>query len=297
MTAKPSGGSGLLSPVSCVLRRAVLRGLQHRSRPILEQTLRDRGPECVGRRQRVTGLASQYLRPVERRHHRSQMQPVVPGVGEGSDRHLTAAPECSHHRAFRRERGARRGVVDGRQRHERLLVIRACFDRDDALTGCRHAGSHVDGCRNAVGEPEPLETGGGIRQALPLLGENPFLLINGDVWCDHLPDAKALAKEDLAHLVLVDNPGHHPDGDFALRDGRVHEGPPPFLTFAGISLIRPALVANHPAGAFALAPLLKNAIDSQRVSGEHTSQHWVDVGTPERLTALDTHLQDRRGAQ
>ena len=146
-------------------------------------------------------------------------------------------------------------------------------------------------------EATPLETGGGIRQALPLLGENPFLLINGDVWCDHLPDAKALAKEDLAHLVLVDNPGHHPDGDFALRDGRVHEGPPPFLTFAGISLIRPALVANHPAGAFALAPLLKNAIDSQRVSGEHTSQHWVDVGTPERLTALDTHLQDRRGAQ
>lgn len=146
-------------------------------------------------------------------------------------------------------------------------------------------------------EATPLETGGGIRQALPLLGENPFLLINGDVWCDHLPDAKALAKEDLAHLVLVDNPGHHPDGDFALRDGRVHQDPPPFLTFAGISLIHPALVANHPAGAFALAPLLKNAIDSQRVSGEHTSQHWVDVGTPERLTALDTHLQDRRGAQ
>lgn len=146
-------------------------------------------------------------------------------------------------------------------------------------------------------ETAPLETGGGILHALPLLGEDPFLLINGDVWCDHLPGTKALAEADLAHLVLVDNPEHHPDGDFALRSGRVHQAPGPRLTYAGISLIRPALVADHPAGAFALAPLLKHAINNQRVSGEHTAQHWVDVGTPSRLAELDTHLQDRRGAQ
>ncbi|KPQ20744.1 N-acetylmuramate alpha-1-phosphate uridylyltransferase MurU [Halomonas sp. HL-93] len=144
-------------------------------------------------------------------------------------------------------------------------------------------------------ETTPLETGGGIHQALPLLGEAPFLLINGDVWCEHLPHAEALAENDLAHLVLVDNPEHHPDGDFALRDGRVYQAPAPRLTFAGISLIRPALVADQPAGAFALAPLLKHAIDSQRVSGEHTAQHWVDVGTPERLAELGTYLQHRIG--
>jgi len=139
-------------------------------------------------------------------------------------------------------------------------------------------------------EPSPLETGGAIRQALPLLGESPFLLINGDVWCDYLPDAAALAAEDLAHLVLVDNPAQHPDGDFALHQGRVASAGAPRLTFAGISLLRPALVASEPPGAFALAPLLRQAMAEGRVSGEHFAGHWVDVGTPERLAALERHL-------
>ncbi|SDO20834.1 N-acetylmuramate alpha-1-phosphate uridylyltransferase MurU [Vreelandella arcis] len=140
-------------------------------------------------------------------------------------------------------------------------------------------------------ETSPLETGGGIHKALPLLGEAPFLLINGDVWCDHLPSEHALAADDLAHLVLVDNPDHHPDGDFALRGGRVFQGPAPRLTYTGISLIRPELIAGQPAGAFALAPLLRDAINAQHVSGEHTARHWVDVGTPARLAELENHLQ------
>ena len=140
-------------------------------------------------------------------------------------------------------------------------------------------------------EASPLETGGGIQQALPLLGDALFLLVNGDVWCDYLPSASTLAAGDLAHQVLVDNPAHHPEGDFSLRQGRVSPHGEARFTFAGISLIRPELVAFEPAGAFALAPLLKRAMAEHRVSGEHFAGHWVDVGTPERLAELDRHLQ------
>lgn len=100
-------------------------------------------------------------------------------------------------------------------------------------------------------ESEPLETGGGLRQALPLLGQAPFLLVNGDVWCDLDPRGLPALGSDLAHLVLVDNPGHHPDGDFHLTAaGRVQANGGPRLTFAGISLLDPALVAARPPGAF-----------------------------------------------
>lgn len=139
-------------------------------------------------------------------------------------------------------------------------------------------------------EASPLETGGGIQKALPLLGEVPFLLINGDVWCDYLPSAATLAEGDLAHLILVDNPNHHPGGDFALDRGRVTQTGESRLTYSGISVLRPDLVATEPPGAFALAPLLKRAMAEQRVSGEHYCGHWVDVGTPERLTELEQHL-------
>ena len=139
-------------------------------------------------------------------------------------------------------------------------------------------------------EATPLETGGGILAALPLLGEAPFLLVNGDVWCEALPDMTALGNEDLAHLLLVDNPDHHPQGDFSLQNGRVAADGEPRLTFSGLSLIDPALVADEPPGAFALAPLLKAAMQRGRVSGEHFAGRWVDVGTPERLATLDKCL-------
>lgn len=141
-------------------------------------------------------------------------------------------------------------------------------------------------------ETVPLETGGGIQQALPLLGEEPFLLINGDVWCAALPDFQALKGDDLAHLVLVSNPSHHLQGDFGLSLGRVNQTSTPRYTYAGISAIHPALLAGQPKGAFALAPLLRSAIDNHRVSGEQYTGLWVDVGTPERLTALESQLND-----
>jgi len=141
-------------------------------------------------------------------------------------------------------------------------------------------------------EETPLETGGGIRQALPLLGEAPFLLVNGDVWCDLPLDGLAPLGDDLARLVLVDNPDHHPRGDFHLDvDGRVHGKGEPRLTFAGISLLDPALVADEPPGAFALAPLLRRAMREGRVAGHHHRGAWVDVGTPERLADLDRRLR------
>ncbi|MCH4564117.1 nucleotidyltransferase family protein [Halomonas sp. EGI 63088] len=145
-------------------------------------------------------------------------------------------------------------------------------------------------------EETPLETGGGIRQALPLLGEAPFLLINGDIWCDLDPASLPPLGDDLAHLVLVDNPDHHPAGDFHLDDrGRVHARGEPRLTFAGISLLQPSLVADQAPGAFALAPLLRRAMRAGLVGGHHHRGAWIDVGTPQRLDELDRRLRADRG--
>ncbi|WP_299231868.1 N-acetylmuramate alpha-1-phosphate uridylyltransferase MurU [uncultured Halomonas sp.] len=145
-------------------------------------------------------------------------------------------------------------------------------------------------------EETPLETGGGIQRALPLLGNTPFLLVNGDIWCDlDLTTLPALGDGDLARLVLVDNPEHHPDGDFHLdADGRVLPQGEPRLTFSGLSLLDPALVVDEPPGAFALAPLLRRAITAGRVAGHHHRGQWVDVGTPERLRKLDEELASNR---
>ncbi|SDJ48958.1 N-acetylmuramate alpha-1-phosphate uridylyltransferase MurU [Billgrantia gudaonensis] len=157
---------------------------------------------------------------------------------------------------------------------------------DGREIGVRIAWSH---------EPAPLETGGGIRKALPLLGEAPFLLINGDVWCDFELAGLPALEDDLAHLVLVDNPAHHPVGDFHLdAEGRVHAVGEPRLTFAGISLLDPALMADQAPGAFPLAPHLQKTMDAGRVGGTHHRGAWVDVGTPERLAELDDRLRGTR---
>jgi MurNAc alpha-1-phosphate uridylyltransferase len=136
-----------------------------------------------------------------------------------------------------------------------------------------------------------LETGGGLFRALPLLGEAPFLLINGDVYTDYpfaslLQRARHLPPAELAHLVLVPNPAHNPSGDFALESGRVIEPAPPQLTFSGLSVLHPALFAGCRPGAFGLAPLLRTAAKQGRVGGELFQGLWSDVGTPERLAAL-----------
>ena len=146
-------------------------------------------------------------------------------------------------------------------------------------------------------EGEALETAGGIANALPLLGDEPFAVINGDIACDfdcaRLPGAARALREQgaLAHLVLVPNPPHHPQGDFSLRDGRVAERGEPMLTFSGIGLYSPALFAGIERGAKAkLAPLLRSAMGRDKVSGELHAGRWMDIGTPERLAELDRLL-------
>lgn len=140
-------------------------------------------------------------------------------------------------------------------------------------------------------EGEPLETGGGIFRALPLLGDEPFLVVNGDIWtdCDFAP-LKAPIK-GLAHLVLVDNPLHHPTGDFALVGGEVRDDASlPRLTYSGIAVLHPQLFAGCSEGAFKLAPLLRDAMGKGQVTGELFTGRWVDVGTHERLAEVEQML-------
>lgn len=152
-------------------------------------------------------------------------------------------------------------------------------------------------------EAAALETAGGIRHALPLLGGAPFVVINGDVFCDADFTALRSAAQDLeadgplAHLLLVDNPEHHPEGDFRLDpDGLVHADGQPRLTFSGLGAYHPALFAdladNTPAK---LAPLLREAMNAGQVGGRHHTGHWIDVGTPQRLAELDRELQRGQG--
>ena len=143
--------------------------------------------------------------------------------------------------------------------------------------------------------PEALETGGGIHRALPLLGSAPFLLVNGDVWTDI--DFGALRREppaaSLAHLVLVPNPPHHARGDFRLEQGLVAEGEGERYTYSGIGIFRPEMFAACAAGKFPLLPLLRQAIGERRLSGELHRGRWYDIGTVERLKALDSELGEQ----
>lgn len=140
------------------------------------------------------------------------------------------------------------------------------------------------------GEGRALETGGGIYRALPMLGDRPFLVVNGDIWCDVAFDELGLLPDSFAHLVLVDNPTHHREGDFALSNGLVSSDGRSRLTFSGIGVYREALFSDCRAGAFPLAPLLRRAMAGRRVTGQHHRGRWVDVGTPERLAALELLL-------
>jgi MurNAc alpha-1-phosphate uridylyltransferase len=148
-------------------------------------------------------------------------------------------------------------------------------------------------------EPEALETAGGIAQALPLLGPAPFAVVNADVFSDydyaHLARAVSRLEQrgPVSHLLLVDNPDHHPLGEFALDSGRVAlEGVQ--LTFSGIAAYRGEMFAGVVRGAKAkLAPLLREQIALRQVSGEHYRGYWKDIGTPQRLAALNRDLAAR----
>jgi MurNAc alpha-1-phosphate uridylyltransferase len=177
---------------------------------------------------------------------------------------------------------------------------------EDALGDGHSLGVNIEWSR----EPEPLETAGGIATAMHLLGNGahvPFVVTNGDVYIDFdytrlLPTLNEMTRnaERLAHLVLVDNPPHHPDGDFVLDHGQVmtlathaNSNGAGQLTFSGIGCYQPSLFANIARMTKApLAPLLRHAMQHHQVSGEHFTGRWEDVGTPQRLADLDKELRD-----
>jgi len=140
-------------------------------------------------------------------------------------------------------------------------------------------------------EGTALETGGGIARALPLLGEQPFLVVNGDVWTDINYSELALSEDDLAHLVLVNNPSHNPNGDFALNNDRVTSDGANKLTFSGVGLYQPSLFVAPPGERFPLAPLLREAMSLSKVSGFYHRGVWMDIGTPERLAEINASPQ------
>lgn len=149
-------------------------------------------------------------------------------------------------------------------------------------------------------EGEPLDTGGGIFRALPLLcneelGDKPFIAMNADVWTDYpLEQLLNISLEKhsmLAHLVMTVNPPQHPNGDFYLRDGLLGEtGEGSKLTWTGLRVINPALFAGCTDGVFSVVPLLKRAMSEGRVSGECYGGRWFDIGTPERLRQINELL-------
>jgi MurNAc alpha-1-phosphate uridylyltransferase len=138
--------------------------------------------------------------------------------------------------------------------------------------------------------PQALETGGGVRHALPLLGDEPFWLVNGDVYSDYAFAPRTLGARALAHLVMVPNPPYHPGGDFCLDGHQVRTGRGPRLTYSGLAVVHPALVAGRSPGRFALGPLLAAAVADGAVTGERYTGCWTDVGTPARLAELDARL-------
>lgn len=184
--------------------------------------------------------------------------------------------------------------------HEVVINVSHLGDQIEAFCGDGSAwGLSIQWSREA----RPLETAGGILQALPLLGDGAFLVVNGDIWTDYpFAELRNLAPPDdgKAHLVLVDNPPQHPLGDFRLTaSGRVEvrSRDQAGFTYAGIGLYTPGFFAGLAPGESPLRPLLDRAIDEGRLSGEHYPGQWADVGTPERLAALDVALGGGDAAQ
>jgi len=167
----------------------------------------------------------------------------------------------------------------------------------DILIGTLGDGSQFGVTIRWTREDEGLETAGGIINALALLGDQPFILVNGDVWTtfDFASLLDINLADDLAHLVFVNNPGQHPQGDFTLANGRAYtfeqnqQGEN--LTYSGVAVINPKMFDGLEQGKRPLAPLLKQGMLDGKISAEKMQAAWVDVGTPERLTALDWQIR------
>ncbi len=178
------------------------------------------------------------------------------------------------------------GIVD-------IVINHALFGEqiEDHLNDGKFLGANIS---YSAEDDQPLETAGGIVKALPLLGDKPFVTVNADIWTDFpfqdlLRECEDLCDDpanNLAHIILVDNPEHNPNGDFAFSDGKVLNQGEPMLTYSGISVFKSAFFKDCPSGSIPLAPMLRQASSQGRVTGSHYQGQWQDIGTPERLNNL-----------
>jgi MurNAc alpha-1-phosphate uridylyltransferase len=171
------------------------------------------------------------------------------------------------------------------------LVINTAWLGDQIQTTLGDGSQYQAHIRYSNEGEQALETAGGIIKALPLLGDEPFIVVNGDIWCDYdftaLPDRPV----KLAHLVMVDNPPHHPRGDFVLQDnGYLALTDHHKLTYSGIGLYHPDFFKGLQSGVQPLAPLLRNAMQQQNVTAEYYAGQWLDIGTPQRLAELNQQV-------
>lgn len=142
---------------------------------------------------------------------------------------------------------------------------------------------------------QALETGGGIFNALALLGEEPFLVINGDIWTDYpLENLYDYPLKDKAHLVLVNNPEHNPQGDFSILDGRLVEGVSEKCTFSGLGVYSSSFFETSDKGKYPLAPMIRNYINKDKISAELYQGKWMDIGTQERLEDLSAYSKEQK---
>ena len=174
--------------------------------------------------------------------------------------------------------GIREAVINLGHLGEQIQALLGDGQRYGLSIRYSHEGDHI------------LDTGGGIHHALPMMGEEPFLVINGDIFTDFPFESLRGRAVALAHVVLVANPAHHPQGDFSLTGEQVHAEGTPRFTFSGIGVYRPVLFADCSAGVFPLAPVLRGAMAAGQVSGEFYAGMWCDVGTPARLGELAMRL-------
>ena len=181
------------------------------------------------------------------------------------------------------------GIVD-------IVINHALFG--EQIEACLNDGKALGASITySVEGDQPLETAGGIVRALPLLGDKPFVTVNADIWTD-FPFQDLLRKSDdlpndSAHLILVDNPEHNPEGDFALSDEKVINQGEPMLTYSGVSIFTPGFFKDCTSGSAPLAPILRLAVSQGRVTGSHYQGRWQDIGTPERLSDLRQSLNNK----
>lgn len=166
------------------------------------------------------------------------------------------------------------------------IVINAAYKGEQITATLGSGEKYGVNIEYSIEKPEALDTGGGIYKALPILGDEPFIVINADVWTDYPYENLDLEQNKLAHLVFVDNPIYRPNGDYALEQNLVTFGTPK-LTFAGIGIYSPKLFANCKSGKFSLVEPLAIAIKNQQVTGEHYHGKWFNIGTPEQLAELN----------